>query len=176
MQQVRIEPQIAKRRTFEGISARTNPKVSMLKEILPTPLTVFAGKLHLDVVGRLADGLVRHPEHHHIRLLTSDSVENRLVNRREKVIVSINELQILPARVLDSCVSRHTEPRLFLSEIADAFPADKGGRHFTTVVHNDNLGLFGRETKCLNPLQTGLQKGFRLVVIGDDERDEWLHN
>lgn len=45
VQQVRIEPQIAKRLTLEGISARTNPKVSMLKEVLPSPLTVSAERL-----------------------------------------------------------------------------------------------------------------------------------
>ena len=165
VQNARIESQIAQYLTLESIPPSSCTKVTMLKEVRSGSFLRGAFR-----------GFFRHLEEDQIRIVVPDLLENLLVNGRANIIVSINKLQILPLRIPDSLVSGHRKPSLFLPDITDSGFSGKGREHLTTVVHNQDLHFFLAKRKGLDALQTSLQKGFRLVVIGDDERNDWLHS
>ncbi len=161
VQNARIESQIAQYLTLESIPPSSCPKVAMLKE-------VRSGS-GLRGTFRGFRGFFRHLEEDQIRIAVPDLLENLLVNGWENIIVGINKLQILPLRIPDSLVSGHRKSRLFLSDITDSGFSGKCREHLTTVVNNQDFHLILAKRKGLDALQTSLQKGFRLVVIGDDE-------
>ena len=169
MQKARMEPQIAQNFTTKNISTSRSSKIVFLEEFCTRtfskdrPLAtflLFRAHLEENKVGRFRPQLF----------------ENELVDRRHKIVIGINKLNIKALSMIQPSIPSHRKACLFLPNIMKTFSSCKGRRHLAPIIHHNYLRLICRETKCLNTLYTSLEKGFRLIMISDDKRYERLHN